>query len=308
MRKMRSVIFRPSVALCAVAGVIGALVGSAPRLGAQVTALSAQNQHRKGQSVSPVYEGWYRGGDGLIRIVFGYQNRKTEERLDIPVGPNNKIEPGAADQGQPTHFLTGRQYGVFTVTLPKERATTEVVWTIASNGATFSIPANLDQLYLVEALGTLYTKNEPPKLRFASDGAPVVGPAGPTISLSTTTAKPLSIDVWVSDDTIPPRRRQPAPNPNAPRDSTPSANAPRAAAAPESAGGLTVTWTKFRGPGKVDFSKASPPIEGGKATAVVSFDEPGDYALRVLASDGSSLSGQCCWTNGYVNVRVEAGK
>jgi hypothetical protein len=291
------------VSLCAVAGVVVALGVSALRLDAQVTALSAQNQHRKGQSVSPVYEGWYRGGDGLIRVVFGYQNRNTEERLDIPVGPNNKIEPGAADQGQPTHFLTGRQYGVFAVTLPKERSTTEVVWTVTSSGNTFSIPANLDPAYVVESLGTLYTKNEPPKLRFAAGDAPVVGPAGPTISLSTTTAKPLSIDVWVSDETIPPRRR-PAPNPAR---GTQPAEPPRGTP-PAEPGGLAVTWTKFRGPGKVDFGKAGPPIEGGRATATVSFEEPGDYVLRVLASDGSSLSGQCCWTNGYVKVRVEAGK
>jgi hypothetical protein len=283
------------------------VLGVTRRLDAQVTALSDQNQHRKGQSVSPVYEGWYRGADGLIRAVFGYQNRNIEERLDIPVGPNNRIEPGVPDQGQPAHFLTGRQYGVFAVTLPKEKATTEVVWTITSNGNTFSIPANLDPAYVIEALGTLYTKNEPPKLRLASDGAAVMGPAGPTISLATTTTKPLSIDVWVSDDTIPPRRR-PAPNPNAPRGANPSATPPRDATPAENPGGLTVTWTKFRGAGKVDFSKASPPIEGGRATAVVSFAEPGDYELRVLASDGSALSGQCCFTNGYVKVRVEAGK
>jgi hypothetical protein len=300
---MGSVPLGPSAVLCAVAGVFAVLGASAPRLDAQVTALSAQNQHRKGQSVSPVYEGWYRGSDGLIRVVFGYQNRNTEERLEIPVGPNNKIEPGAADQGQPTHFLTGRQYGVFAITLPKERSTTEVVWTITSNGATFSIPANLDTLYLVESLGTLYTKNEPPKLRFASGDAPAMGPAGPTISLSTTIAKPLSIDVWVSDETIPPRRR---PTPNPARGNRPAE--PARGAPPAEQAGLAVTWTKFRGPGKVDFDKASPPIEGGKATTVVSFDQPGDYALRVLASDGSSLSGQCCWTNGYVKVRVEAGQ
>ena len=33
---------------------------------------------------------------------FGYMNRNFEEVLDLPVGPDNKFEPGAADRGQPT--------------------------------------------------------------------------------------------------------------------------------------------------------------------------------------------------------------
>ena len=181
---------------------------------------------------------------------------------------------------------------MFAVTLPKDKPTLEVVWTVTSHGHTFSIPANLDPLYIVEALGTMYTKNEPPKLRLVAEGSPVVGPGGPTTSLATTTSKPLTIDVWVSDDTIPPRRR--------------AAPTPRPQPAPPE--GLNVAWSKFRGAGKVNFSNAAPPIENGKATTNVTFEEPGDYALRVLASDGSSLSGQCCWTNGYVRVRVEADK
>jgi hypothetical protein len=291
MRSMMSVVLRPAVALCA-AGAIACAFPSAAN--AQVTAFNDQIPHRTGQSVSPVYEGWFRGEDGLIRVLFGYHNRNSEERVDVAVGPNNRIEPGPADQGQPTHFMTGRQYGVFAVTLPKEQSTTEVVWTITSHGHTFSIPGNLDPAYVIEALGTLYTKNVPPTLRLAVNGAPVIGPAGMTASLATTTAQPLSIDVWVSDETIPPRRK-------------PAANARREPAASDG-GGLTVAWTKFRGTGKVSFSKASPSIEGGKATTVVSFEEPGEYSLRVLASDGSGLSSQCCWTNGYVNVKVAAGK
>ena len=263
---------------------------------AQVTAWNDQNQHRKGQSVSPVYEGWYRGGDGLIRVLFGYQNRNVEEQLDIPVGPNNKIEPGPADQGQPTHFLTGKQFGVFAVTLPKDKQTTEITWTITSNGNTFAIPANLGPLYFIEALKTLYTKNEPPKLRFIADGDSVTGPAGVVTALTTTTSKPLTIDVWVSDDTpVVPRRPRPTPN------------APRREPGPNEGSGLTVRWTTFRGSGAT-FSEVTPPITGGKATTVVSFREPGEYTLRVLASDGSSFGDECCWTNGYVRVKVEAGK
>ena len=42
------------------------------------------------------------------------------QELDIPIGPNNRIEPGGPDMGQPTHFLPGRQWGMFTVPVPKD--------------------------------------------------------------------------------------------------------------------------------------------------------------------------------------------
>jgi len=115
-------------------------------LHAQITAFSSQNEHRTGQYVSPVYEGWYKDRDGSIKVVFGYQNLNTEEIVDVPIGPNNKIEPGPADQGQPTHFLTGRQYGLFAVTVPKNALTTELTWTLNVRGHEMSIPANLNPL------------------------------------------------------------------------------------------------------------------------------------------------------------------
>jgi hypothetical protein len=255
---------------------------------AQVTAWSDQNQHRKGQLVSPVYEGWYKGPDGVTLVSFGYQNMNTEEVLDIPIGPNNRIEPGPPDQGQPTHFFTGKHYGVFAVAVPKDKPTTEVTWTLTVNGQTTSIPANLSPLYIIEALKTLGTSNEPPILKFAADGPTAMGPGGMiTTSLETTVSKPLTLDVWVSDDTIPPTPKRRAPNPAAQQPT-----------------GLSVTWTKFRGVGPVQFSNDSPPIERGKASTTVVFSQAGDYALRVLASDGSGFGNQCCWTNGYVKIKV----
>ena len=57
-----------------------------------------------GQNVVPVYEGWEQNADGTFNLVFGYFNRNWDEALDVPVGPDNILEPGGADQGQPTHF------------------------------------------------------------------------------------------------------------------------------------------------------------------------------------------------------------
>jgi hypothetical protein len=61
-----------------------------------------------GQNVVPVYEGWEQNADGTFNLVFGYYNRNWDEELDVPVGPDNNLEPGGADQGQPTHFLPRR--------------------------------------------------------------------------------------------------------------------------------------------------------------------------------------------------------
>ena len=65
----------------------------------------------RGTSVTPAFEGWYYDKDGSQRVMVGYFNRNTKQEFDIPAGPNNRIEPGPADQGQPTHFNAGRAVG-----------------------------------------------------------------------------------------------------------------------------------------------------------------------------------------------------
>ena len=80
----------------------------------------SQPIRERGSSVTGAYEGWYHNKDGSISLLVGYFNRNTKQELDIPVGPNNRIEPGGPDQGQPTHFLTGRQWGVFSIKVPKD--------------------------------------------------------------------------------------------------------------------------------------------------------------------------------------------
>src|ERR1700755_467142 len=58
----------------------------------------------RGSSVTPAFEGCYFDKDGTQRVLVGYFNRNTKQEFDIPTGPNNRIEPGDPDQGQPTHF------------------------------------------------------------------------------------------------------------------------------------------------------------------------------------------------------------
>src|SRR5580704_14852279 len=111
-----------------VAGCAGvALTAQAPVTGQQ--ALPLDPVRERGVGIMPAFEGWYANADGTFSLLIGYFNRNTKEALDIPVGPNNRVEPGPPDQGQPTHFLTRRQAGVFTVQVPADFGKKRIIWT-----------------------------------------------------------------------------------------------------------------------------------------------------------------------------------
>jgi hypothetical protein len=258
--------------------------------------LTPQPPHDSGQSVTPAFEGWFQNADGTFSILWGYFNRNFKEELDIPIGADNRIEPGGPDQSQPTHFLTRRQWGIFTSTVPKDFGAKKLTWTITANGATVSIPASLEPLWelspFVDATG-----NTPPFLGFDANGPFVNGPRGQSRSLTATVASPLTLPLWVADDAS----------------VIPGATRPRTPAA-------VLTWSKFRGPGTVTFSSNKPAIEPseftappktefhGKAITTATFSQPGEYVLHVAANDWSGEGGrgfQCCWSNAQIKVSVK---
>src|SRR5687768_15583955 len=69
-----------------------------------------------GEAIYPAFEGWGPHKDGTNVLLPGYFNR-NKEAADVPIGPDNRIEPGGPDYGQPTHFHSGRQWGVFAITV-----------------------------------------------------------------------------------------------------------------------------------------------------------------------------------------------
>src|SRR5262249_34655912 len=93
------------------------------------TSLFAQTHFATGQDLQPVYEGWEHNADGTFSMVFGYLNRNYDEELDVPIGPNNTIEPGG-DRGQPTHFFNRRQQFMFKVKVPKDWGEKDLVWSV----------------------------------------------------------------------------------------------------------------------------------------------------------------------------------
>ena len=246
----------------------------------------------RGQSVTPAFEGWYANPDGTFNLSWGYMNRNYEERLDIPVGPANRLEPGPPDQGQPTHFLPRRQTGVFAVTVPADFGDRTVTWTLTSHGETVSVPGHLRPEWEIDALRQVATDNTPPVVRFEPGGPHAQGPRGVRTALAAQASETVPLEVWIADDLV---LRSTG--------NYPLTREPR----------LGVVWSKFRGPGKVTFSEIEPELDAaGKAVTNATFDAPGEYVLRVLAWDDSGPQGptmavgcQGCWTNGYVDVLVK---
>lgn len=284
--------------ILATAGVIAAGALVAAQLFAQQ--LPLEPRHDSGQGITGVFEGWFHNPDGSFSLLFGYYNRNLKEDVDIPIGPNNRIEPGGpggVDRGQPTHFIPGRMWGNFTVRVPSDFGTSKVTWTIVANGKAAAIPGSLKPDWEVSPFIDA-TNNTPPFISFQSfdrNGPMVQGPRGLTVSAEAIAGQPLTLTVWAADDNVV--------LPGGRRGRTP----------------VSVTWTQFRGPGPVTFSEPKPPVEkvdgpmppkatfAGKATTTATFSIPGEYTLQVTANDTTGDGGggfQCCWTTAQMSVFV----
>jgi hypothetical protein len=223
-------------------------------------------------------------------LLVGYFNRNRNETLDIPIGPNNRIEPGGPDMGQPTHFLTRRQWGVFTINVPRDFGTKKLTWTIVANGEKNEIPLSLHVNYEVAPYKDQAMGNTPPVLKFDPTGKTLTGPPlGTALTLNATVNQPTPITFWATDDAH----------------VEPGAQGRGRGAPP-----VTVSLSKFRGPGTIKFDNARPAVskEDGKVAATASFSQAGEYVVRVQANDGSGEGGggfQCCWTNAHVKVSVK---
>jgi len=274
------------------------LVCAAVASAASAQTLPIEPIHETGASVTGAYEGWFHNPDGSYSFLLGYYNRNTAQELAIPAGPDNDIEPGGPDRGQPTYFLPGRQWGFFTVRVPADFGDKKLTWTIVANGQRTTIPFSLKPDYEVEPFREV-NGNTPPAIAFDKGATGSQGPSGLTTTRTAKVGQPLRIDIWASDDAHVPsgsgavsKTRLPYP--------------------------VTLTWSKYRGPGNVTFSDAKPSLEKlpapekgfaytGHSVTDVTFSEPGDYILNVVANDYSGEGGagfQCCWTTGKVKVTV----
>src|SRR5262245_59812102 len=196
-----------------------AAAAAAPLLAQSTASQLVTLRHDSGQGVSPVYEGYDLNPDGSFNMWFGYMNRNYEEFVEIPLGADNRIEPGG-DRGQPTSFVPRRHRDVFSVTVPKDFGERTLVWTLISHGQTSSVAATLNPVWQIDRRRTTRGRNSE---NISSNLPPVVNVK--VVSQKDATAS-LSLDA--TDDGLPKRRGE--------------------------AVGMTVMWAKYRGPGDVSFA------------------------------------------------------
>ena len=244
----------------------------------------AQIRYATGQDVVPVFEGWERNADGSFNFVFGYMNRNYEEQLDVPVGPNNSLEPGGVDQGQPAHFYPRRQQYVFKVRVPKDWGKKDLVWTLVSHGKTEKAYASLMPVWEIDASTYQQNRGGPGELG-EPDEAPsikVEGGAQRTAAVGSA----LTLDAFVVDDGKPSNRPSQS-------GSNARVEGPLRQAVVQLDRGvrLGVIWVVYRGDATgVTFEPRKVPVADGKATTKVSFTKPGTYTLRGYADDGILVS------------------
>jgi hypothetical protein len=203
--------------------------------------------------------------------------------------------------GQPTHFLPGRQTGVFSITVPKSFAKDQkLTWTIVANGEPMTIPLRMNVDYNVSPFTGLEIGNTPPSLHlFEEKAAPAQGPVAfvaKAIAKTATVASGLVIPIWAEDDAK----------------YSSGTNAPMTTPRPP----VSVSWARFRGPADVKFENSKlEALKGGKVgepylgkmTTTAKFTAPGEYYLEVTGNDYSGVGGGgevCCWTTALVKVNV----
>ena len=241
-----------------------------------------------GAGVAPYFDGWYPNPDGSVTLSYGFMNRNASGAVDIPIGADNKVEPAQFDGAQPTYFPVvryaafggRRERGAFAIRIPKGYKG-DVVWTLRHNGVTYSVPGRATSDYYKLSYTPQAAGSMMPVVRFAADGPASSGREGVTTGpLSVAVGSALTIRVWMEDR----GNRKPIP--------------------------VNMLWFKHQGPGDVSFAPATAttPPGGGEATTSVRFSAPGEYMLRVRVDNfgitDSAPGQQCCWTNGYVRVKV----
>jgi hypothetical protein len=233
-------------------------------------------QYRRGQDVSPTFDGWESNPDGTFSFYFGYYNRNSDEEIDVPLGPENRFDLGDGDQGQPTHFYPGRRWFVFKVVMPKDWPKDKrVVWTLTNRGRTNVSKGWLQPEWEIDQL--LISKNaiSDPFLRAANTNPsaenkpPVItGGSAPSVTLPGA----ATLKVTVTDDGLP----KPGPGDRGGK-----------------VEGVRVQWILYRGPDKVQFDPSLSPAVYGKpltSETKVNFSAPGNYRIRAIATDGALFS------------------
>ena len=284
----------------------------------------------RGEAVFPAFEGWGPDKSGDTVLLLGYYNRNKAQEFDVPIGPDNRIEPDGPDYGQPTHFYTSRQHGVFTIRVPKDFGNKRLTWSLTVNGQTSTISFWTNPPYWINFYKHPANGNEPPVIKFTRDGAALAGPpTGIALTLSGTVGRPVPLSLFAADVPTQNSEAEDALAARA-RTATPRAPDPVAIVGTQVIGGgrgvpgpltpqpdITVNWKKHRAPagGEVRFAQDRIPLvtKGDpklflEARTTATFTAPGEYVIRAQVNDESGDGGggdQCCWTTAHVRVNIK---
>src|SRR5262245_51959519 len=169
-----------------------------------------------GEAVYPSFEGWGPIKNGQNYILIGYYNRNKDQTIDIPIGPNNHIDPGGPDLLQPTHFEPGRAWGVTALAVPKDFGSKKFTWTLVANGKPAVVQYWMNPPYWVDYYKNAAKGNTPPVIKFSETGPELTGPpTSVALNLTATVNQPLTLKLWAKDkpntydpeDTLPPEQR-----------------------------------------------------------------------------------------------------
>ena len=248
-----------------------ALVGATGVLVSGQTIPNLQVPRDRGQDVSPTFDGWVTNPDGSYSIYFGYLNRNSAEDIYIPIGPDNAVDGAAGpDRGQPTFFYPGQQWWAYRSSYrkgvaerPADLVDAEITW---SNERGEGVVAGE---YEVDSV--LVGMNATDRVLFSNLSEPDTNNVPPSISVSAPAPRMIGSSQR--------RRRSRSPQ---------STTGGRQATIPST--GVRFRWRVYRGPARVLFNPETtrtPSPSPAKNQTTVTFSEPGDYRLRVTASDGN---------------------
>jgi len=263
-----------------------------------------------GESVAPFFNGWIRNEDDSVTLIFGFANQNRKGVTDIPIGPNNRLEPAQYDGVQSTHFPAYQRFGfvgiqergAFAVVLPADEADTEVTWTLSSGGQTWTVPGRTTSTSYEMSNGERAQGSLKPAIRFSLDGPESTNVSGIYATpVTTTVGEPVTLTAFVQD--------------RGNREAYPENKIMLYQVGTE--------WLLHQGPEGALPELSDPRISGRdrareagesasgdweEVTTQATFSKPGDYIIRLradnfLAAD-SKFDNVCCWSNAYVPITV----
>lgn len=299
------------------------------------TASTQSLTYARGQNVSPAFEGWEKNDDGSFNMMFGYMNRNWEEELDVPVGPDNNISPGPADQGQPTHFLPRRNRFVFKVRVPADWGKKELIWTLTTKGKTERAYGSLREDSLVD---NIVQASEQGALGAGVSSPAIRANVAPELTIDTgdrraQVGQPLTLIAIAKDDGVPrprfgPDSREaervaaararatnstpPAPVPRGTMTFDPATQRPPSAITVGSQTGLRHSCFVYRGAGRVEFTPRQAKVwedtrVGANSPWAPRWMAPaippdGRYQVNVTFRDAGQYTIRCLASDGALNT------